>query len=235
MRGFRRGHSLRVQDRTRSMSATPQDRPTTNSSIARVRSSLQGHKSFSNTPSLRPAPSRHVPSSPPAPSQHVQSSSPPIQYSHRSPLVYPALLSRVAEALYARITLSDIVEDGLTHKNALDGRHAVDKIAYIIKTTDRSLALVLGRALDAQQYSHAVTYDHQLRGSQSDVYQFRTRVGSPFHSGELPPPPVTTPGSQGMAPVRLGTKRRTSLIQGTTMIRLLPSLVLIQTRTRLRT
>jgi hypothetical protein len=111
--------------------------------------------------------------------------------------VYPALLSRVAEALRARIVLTDIVKDGLTYKNAFDGRQAVDKIAYIIKTTDRNLALLLGRALDAQKYFHAVTYDHRLRDSVSDVYQFRTRVGSPFHSGELSPPVVTSPSTQG--------------------------------------
>jgi hypothetical protein len=111
--------------------------------------------------------------------------------------VYPALLSRVAEALCARIVLTDIVKDGLTYKNAFDGRQAVDKIAYIIKTTDRNLALLLGRALDAQKYFHAVTYDHRLRDSVSDVYQFRTRVGSPFHSGELSPPAVTSPSTQG--------------------------------------
>jgi hypothetical protein len=110
--------------------------------------------------------------------------------------VYPALLSRVAEALRARIVLTGISKDGLTYKNAFDGRQAVDKIAYIIKTTDRNLALLLGRALDAQKYFHAVTYDHRLRDSASDLYQFRTRVGSPFHSGELSPPTVTSPGSQ---------------------------------------
>ncbi|KAN0129319.1 hypothetical protein V8E53_012803, partial [Lactarius tabidus] len=65
---------------------------------------------------------------------------------------------------------SDIVKDGLTYKDAFDGCQAVDKIAYIIKTTDRNLALLLGRALDAQKYFHAVTYDHRLRDSQSDVY-----------------------------------------------------------------
>ena len=111
--------------------------------------------------------------------------------------MYPALLSRVAEALRARIVLTDIVKDGLTYKNAFDGRQAVDKIAYIIKTTDRNLALLLGRALDAQKYFHAVTYDHRLRDSVSDVYQFPTRVGSPFHSGELSPPGVTSPSTQG--------------------------------------
>lgn len=103
----------------------------------------------------------------------------------RTPIVYPALLSRIAEAFKARIVLQDRVKDGLTYKDAFDGREAVDKIAYIIKTTDRNLALLLGRALDAQKFFHAVTYDHRLRDSANDLYQFRTKLPSPFVSGEL--------------------------------------------------
>ncbi|TFK85670.1 CNH-domain-containing protein [Polyporus arcularius HHB13444] len=103
----------------------------------------------------------------------------------RTPIVYPALLSRVAEAFKARISLGDRVKDGLTYKDAFDGREAVDTIAYIIKTTDRNLALLLGRALDAQKFFHAVTYDHRLRDSSHDLYQFRTKLPSPFVSGEL--------------------------------------------------
>ena len=175
MPGFRRDRSLQVQDRTRSMSAT---------ASSHARSSLQDHANPSIS-RVRAAPGQH--------------GSPTTKnlYPQRSLLVYPALLSRVAEALRSRITLSDIVKDGLTYKNAFDGRQAVDKIAYIIKTTDLNLALLLGRALDAQKYFHTVTYDHRLRDSPSGVYQFRTRVGSPFHSGELSPPPVTSPRSQG--------------------------------------
>ena len=103
----------------------------------------------------------------------------------RSPIVYPALLSRVSEAFRNRVQLSDEVKDGLTYKDVFDGRDAVDKIAYIIKTTDRNLALLLGRALDAQKFFHAVTYDHRLRDNANDLYQFRTVVASPFNSGEL--------------------------------------------------
>lgn len=171
---FRRDRSL--QDRSRSLSATPS---------THVRSSLidQSVPSPASTSRLRAHPTQG----------NGQTSS-PTPY-RRSPIVYPALLSRVAEALRARIVLTDIVKDGLTYQNAFDGRQAVDKIAYIIKTTDRNLALLLGRALDAQKYFHAVTYDHRLRDSVSDVYQFR--IGSPFHSGELSPPPVTSPSSQG--------------------------------------
>lgn len=107
---------------------------------------------------------------------------PPVR---KTPVVYPALLSRVAQAFRERIPITDRVKDGLTYKDAFDGREAVDKIAYIIKTTDRNLALLLGRALDAQKFFHDVTYDHRLRDSSNELYQFRTKLPSPFVSGEL--------------------------------------------------
>jgi hypothetical protein len=94
------------------------------------------------------------------------------------PSVYPALLSRVAQALKERIVPGDRVKDGLTYKGAFDGRDAVDKIAAIIKTSDRNLALLLGRALDAQKFFHDVTYDHRLRDAPAELYQFRTTVKS---------------------------------------------------------
>lgn len=100
----------------------------------------------------------------------------------RGPLVYPALLSRVADAFKQRVTLSERQKDGLSYTDAFDGREAVDRIAYIIKTTDRNLALLLGRALDAQKFFHDVTYDHRLRDSPNELYQFRVRLTSPFGS-----------------------------------------------------
>jgi RHO1 GDP-GTP exchange protein 1/2 len=80
---------------------------------------------------------------------------------NRAPIVYPALLSRVALALRERITLGDKQKDGLTYPNAFTGSEAVDLIAYVIKTSDRNLALLLGRALDAQRWFHDVTYVHR--------------------------------------------------------------------------
>jgi hypothetical protein len=80
---------------------------------------------------------------------------------NRAPIVYPALLSRVALALRERITLGDKQKDGLTYPNAFTGSEAVDLIAFVIKTSDRNLALLLGRALDAQRWFHDVTYVHR--------------------------------------------------------------------------
>ncbi|KAF2014639.1 Rho1 guanine nucleotide exchange factor 1 [Aaosphaeria arxii CBS 175.79] len=91
----------------------------------------------------------------------------------RAPLVYPALLSRVAEVFRERVGLTEKEKDGLVYKSAFTGAEAVDLISYIIKTTDRNLALLLGRSLDAQKFFHDVTYAHRLRDSTNEIYQFR--------------------------------------------------------------
>lgn len=96
------------------------------------------------------------------------------------PHIYPALLSKVAEAFKQLITLSELVKDGISYKDSFDGRMAVGAIADIIKTPDRNLALLLGRALDAQKFFHDVTYDHRLRDNASEVYQFKERLAAPF-------------------------------------------------------
>ena len=91
----------------------------------------------------------------------------------RAPLVYPALLSRVADVFRQRIAAGDRNKNDLSYKFAFTGAEAVDLISYIIKTTDRNLALLLGRALDAQKFFHDVTYDHRLRDSPTEIFQFR--------------------------------------------------------------
>ncbi|KAK7511818.1 CNH domain-containing protein [Phyllosticta citriasiana] len=89
------------------------------------------------------------------------------------PLVYPALLSRVAEVFRDRMIPGEKEKDGLVYKSAFTGAEAVELIAYIIRTSDRNLALLLGRSLDAQKFFHEVTYAHRLRDSPAEVYQFR--------------------------------------------------------------
>lgn len=96
------------------------------------------------------------------------------------PHIYPALLSKVAEAFKQLINLSELIKDGITYKDSFDGRMAVGVIADIIKTPDRNLALLLGRALDAQKFFHDVTYDHRLRDNSGEVYQFKERLAAPF-------------------------------------------------------
>jgi hypothetical protein len=104
----------------------------------------------------------------------------------KSPLVYPAMLSRVGECFRDKISVGDRTKNGLTYKNAFSGAEAVDVISYIIKTTDRNLALLLGRALDAQKFFHDVTYDHRLRDSSTEMYQFReTMMDEPQQAPEV--------------------------------------------------
>ena len=95
----------------------------------------------------------------------------------KTPVVYPALLSRVAEVFLERINPGDRSKDALlTYAYAFTGREAVDLLSWIIRTTDRNLALLLGRALDAQKLFHDVTYEHRLRDSPTEIYQFRETV-----------------------------------------------------------
>ncbi|ORX40726.1 CNH domain-domain-containing protein [Kockovaella imperatae] len=101
------------------------------------------------------------------------------------PQVYPALLSQVAAAFRQLISLSELIKEGITYKEAFDGRSAVTIIADIIKTPDRNLALLLGRALDAQKYFHDVTYDHRLRDNSNEIYRFRERLTAPFMGEDM--------------------------------------------------
>ena len=94
----------------------------------------------------------------------------------RAPLVYPALLSRVSDVFRERISAGDRNKNELSYKFAFTGSEAVDLISYIIKSTDRNLALLLGRSLDAQKFFHDVTYDHRLRDSSTEIYQFREQL-----------------------------------------------------------
>ncbi|PWN37923.1 CNH-domain-containing protein [Meira miltonrushii] len=138
---------------------------------AGARSMSFGQNSLKPGSALVHSNSGQAPTTPPVPSAH-----------RRGPIVYPALLSRVADAFKQRVAVAERTKDGLTYTDAFDGREAVDKIAYIIKTSDRNLALLLGRALDAQKFFHDVTYDHRLRDSPNELYQFRVRLTSPFGS-----------------------------------------------------
>jgi RHO1 GDP-GTP exchange protein 1/2 len=104
----------------------------------------------------------------------------------KAPLVYPALLSRVGYCFRDKVNVGTRIKNNLEYKHTFSGSEAVDVISYIIKTTDRNLALLLGRALDAQKFFHDVTYDHRLRDSPSEIYQFReTLMDEPSDAPEV--------------------------------------------------
>lgn len=54
-------------------------------------------------------------------------------------------------------------------------------LASIIKTLDRNLAILVGRALDDQKFFHDVNYEHRLRDSAHELYQFKEHqvIGKP--------------------------------------------------------
>ncbi|AET38464.1 Rho family guanine nucleotide exchange factor ROM2 Ecym_2765 [Eremothecium cymbalariae DBVPG len=92
--------------------------------------------------------------------------------SMKRPQVYPAMLSRVATRFKKVTQLGEHKKDGLLYRDAFTGQEAVDVLSSIIRTSDRNLALLLGRALDAQKLFHDVVYEHRLRDSPNEVYEF---------------------------------------------------------------
>ncbi|KAJ5672593.1 hypothetical protein N7507_001720 [Penicillium longicatenatum] len=121
-------------------------------------------------------------------SQSTQQSGPLLVTSgsqRRVPVVYPALLSRVADVFREKISLGERHKNGLSYQNAFSGTDAVDLIGSIVRTNDRNLALLLGRALDAQKFFHDVTYDHRLRDAPGEVYQFKETMGEDTLSSEV--------------------------------------------------
>ncbi|KAL7418308.1 RHO1 GDP-GTP exchange protein 2 [Cryptotrichosporon argae] len=139
------------------------------------------------------------------------------------PHIYPALLSQVADGFRQLIALADLDKDGISYKDAFDGRTAVSIIADIIKTQDRNLALLLGRALDAQKFFHDVTYAHRLRDTPNEIYQFKERLVAPLftdhsvtdspsseHISLSRPPSSGGPGSSALAMTRTPHRTNTS-------------------------
>lgn len=105
-------------------------------------------------------------------SASLPSSKPIVSASGKKPQVYPALLSRVATKFKSSIQVGEHKKDGLIYRDAFTGQQAVDVICTIIRTSDRNLALLLGRSLDAQKLFHDVVYEHRLRDSPHEVYEF---------------------------------------------------------------
>ncbi|CAG8441733.1 12332_t:CDS:10 [Cetraspora pellucida] len=96
------------------------------------------------------------PSPPSAGSDSSSTPSSPSSYfgKQHAPIVYPALLSKVADAFRSRMILSNRMKDNLEYKDCFDGREAVVW-------------------LYAQKFFHDVTYDHRLRDSSNELYQFK--------------------------------------------------------------
>ncbi len=86
----------------------------------------------------------------------------------------PSFLSQVSETFQERMTtlLSDQVRSGSTYKDVFTGRNAVDQLALILNTTDRNLALLVGRSLYAQDLFSDVTQAHHALEDSEELYRF---------------------------------------------------------------
>jgi hypothetical protein len=85
--------------------------------------------------------------------------------------VYPALLSQVAQQFQLLIQVSTHTKDMLEYPDCFQGKKAVDLIGKIIKSKDRNVSILIGRALDAQGFFHDVTWTHRLRDSSNEYYK----------------------------------------------------------------
>ncbi|KAJ3374107.1 RHO1 GDP-GTP exchange protein 2 [Allomyces arbusculus] len=85
---------------------------------------------------------------------------------------HPAMLSRVAAQFRQRIVLATHVRDGMTYSSCFSGKDAIDVLAAILRSPDRNLACIMGRAMQAQRFFHDVNYTMRLRDSKDALYQF---------------------------------------------------------------
>ncbi|KAI8355573.1 hypothetical protein BD560DRAFT_407214 [Blakeslea trispora] len=86
--------------------------------------------------------------------------------------VYTALLSHVSKEFLKKIQLSDIAfKDNIQYNDTFYGSEAVDCVSEILSTSDRTLALLVGRALESQGLFHHVNYDRELRDLETELYQ----------------------------------------------------------------
>ncbi|KAK4519709.1 uncharacterized protein ATC70_009949 [Mucor velutinosus] len=87
--------------------------------------------------------------------------------------IYPALLSKIAHVFKENMVVGTKTKDSIQYHDVFDGREAVSMLASIIRTSDRNLAILVGRALDDQKLFHDVNYEHRLRDSVHELYKFK--------------------------------------------------------------
>jgi RHO1 GDP-GTP exchange protein 1/2 len=85
---------------------------------------------------------------------------------------YPALLSQVAFSFKTLITLSTHTKDSIQYKDCFQGRQAIDLISTLIKTKDRNVCILVGRALGGQGLFNDVVWVSALRDSVAEFYKF---------------------------------------------------------------
>ncbi|KAJ3217106.1 RHO1 GDP-GTP exchange protein 2 [Dinochytrium kinnereticum] len=103
-------------------------------------------------------------------------------------MVNPAFLSEVAAAFRDEAPFDVHTKDSVEYASCIPGHVAVDILAHIIQTSDRNLALLVGRALDAQKFLQDVTYSHRLRDNIHELYKIEQGVLSFSETDREPTP-----------------------------------------------
>jgi hypothetical protein len=88
---------------------------------------------------------------------------------------HSALLSEIAEEFINSIPLLKKVMDSIEYTESFSGTDAVNTIADLIGTSNRKLALAIGRSLESQLLFHDVLYTNELFDSDDIIYQLNAR------------------------------------------------------------
>ncbi|KAI9205437.1 uncharacterized protein BJ171DRAFT_441657 [Polychytrium aggregatum] len=113
-------------------------------------------------------------------------------YSYKDHDINPAALSQIALVFQNKISLSENEMSGISYPDSFNGRAAVTTLMTILKTTDRSLALMVGKILSQHRFFHDVGYLHlgHLKDSASEIYQLESSILDRVASGESVQSPV---------------------------------------------
>jgi Domain found in Dishevelled, Egl-10, and Pleckstrin (DEP) len=88
------------------------------------------------------------------------------------PRCKPALISEVALAFKAIIVPGKRYQVDVMYDGVFTGREAVDTLCTLLQTSDRRLAMVVGRELEEQRLFHDVNHVHRLRDDGNKLYCF---------------------------------------------------------------
>jgi hypothetical protein len=88
------------------------------------------------------------------------------------PRCNPALLSEVALAFKAAIVPGERRQVDVMYYDVFTGREAVDVFCTLLQTSDRKLAMLVGREVEEQGLFHDVNHVHHLRDDVSKLYCF---------------------------------------------------------------
>jgi len=88
------------------------------------------------------------------------------------PRCNPALLSEVALAFKAAIVPGERRQVDAVYYDVFTGREAVDMLCTLLQTSDRKLAMLVGREVEEQGLFHDVNHVHHLRDDVNKLYCF---------------------------------------------------------------